>query len=105
MNYPSRPSRSWTVLQASQESPTLARLAELAADSSARLRCIAPLLPPALRQSVKAGPVDDAQWCLVVDNNAVASKVRQLLPALVAQLRVNGWDVADIRLKVSRATE
>jgi hypothetical protein len=39
---------------------------------------------------------------LVVDNNAVASKVRQLLPALLAQLRSKGWDVAEIRIKVSR---
>jgi hypothetical protein len=104
MNFSSRPSRSWTVLQASQESPTLARLAELAADSSARLRCITPLLPPALRHSVKAGPVDGALWCIVVDNNAVASKVRQLLPALLAQLRSKGWDMENIRLKVSRET-
>jgi hypothetical protein len=102
MNYPSRPSRSWTVLQATQQSPTLARLAELAADSTARLHCIAPLLPAALRKSVKGGAVDDTVWCLVVDNNAVASKVRQLLPALMAQLRTKGWDVAEIRIKVSR---
>jgi len=102
MNYPSRPSRSWTVLQATQQSPTLARLAELAADSTARLRCVAPLLPASLRKSVKAGAVDEAVWCLVVDNNAVASKVRQLLPALMAQLRSKGWNVAEIRIKVSR---
>ena len=102
MNYPSRPSRSWTVLQATQQSPTLARLADLAADSTARLRCVAPLLPVALRKSVKAGAVDGAAWCVVVDNNAVASKVRQLLPALMAQLRSKGWDVAEIRIKVSR---
>ena len=76
MNYSSRPSRSWTVLQATQQSPTLARLAELAADSTARLRCVAPLLPAALRKSVKAGAIDDAVWCLVVDNNAVASGTR-----------------------------
>jgi hypothetical protein len=77
-------------------------LADLAADSTARLRCVAPLLPVALRKSVKAGAVDGAAWCVVVDNNAVASKVRQLLPALMAQLRSKGWDVAEIRIKVSR---
>jgi len=77
-------------------------LAELAADSTARLRCVAPLLPASLRKSVKAGAVDEAVWCLVVDNNAVASKVRQLLPALLAQLRSKGWEVTAIRLKVSR---
>lgn len=98
-----RLSRSWTVLQATQQSPTLARLAELAAESTAKLQCVAPLLPLGLRNCVKAGAVDGPVWCLVVDNNSVASKVRQLLPALLAQLRSKGWDVAEIRLKVSQS--
>lgn len=102
MSFSSRPSRSWTVLQATQQSPTLARLSELAADSTARLHCVTPLLPAALRKNIKAGPVDDGVWCLVVDNNAVAAKVRQLLPVLMAQLRSKGWDISEIRLKVSR---
>ena len=101
MNYSSRPSRSWTVLQASHESPTLARLSELVADSAARLQCINPLLPPALRANVKAGPVEDTVWCLLVTNNAVAAKVRQLLPDLTTHLRSKGWNVTQIRLKVS----
>ena len=98
----SRPSRSWTVLQASQESPTLARLSELAADSTARLQCVAPLLPAALRNSIKAGPIEEGVWCLVLDNSAAAAKLRQLIPAMTAQLRIKGWDVTDIRLKISR---
>jgi hypothetical protein len=77
-------------------------LAELAADSTARLQSVSALLPPALRKSVKAGPVDNGVWCLVVDNNAVASKVRQLLPALIAHLRTKGWEITEIRVKVSR---
>jgi len=101
MNYSGRPSRSWTVLQASHESPTLARLSELVADSGARLQCISPLLPPALRASVKAGPVEDTVWCLLVANNAVAAKLRQLLPDLTAHLRTKGWNVTQIRIKVS----
>ena len=104
MNYSGRPSRSWTVLQASHESPTLARLSELVADSSARLQCVSPLLPPALRASVKAGPVEDGVWCLLVANNAVAAKLRQLLPDLTAHLRSKGWNVTQIRLKVSSGT-
>jgi hypothetical protein len=71
-------------------------------DSAARLQSVRPLLPPALQKCVKAGPVEHGVWCLVVDNNAVASKVRQLLPALVAHLRTKGWDIAEIRVKVSR---
>ncbi len=102
MKNTSRPSRSWTVLQASQESPTLARLSELANESSARLRCVAALLPLAIRKSVKAGPIDGSTWCLVLDNSAVAAKLRQLIPAMAAELRAKGWDVTDIRLKISR---
>ena len=101
MNNSSRPSRSWTVLQASHESPTLARLSELVAESSARLQCVSPLLPPNLRNSVRAGPVEDTVWCLLVANNAVAAKVRQLLPDLTAHLRTKGCNVTQIRLKVS----
>jgi hypothetical protein len=74
----------------------------MAADSNARLQCVAPLLPAALRNSVKAGPIEESVWCLVLDNSAAAAKLRQLIPAMTAQLRVKGWDVTDIRLKISR---
>lgn len=89
-----------SLLQASQESPTLARLSELARDSVARLKAIEPLLPVALRSAITAGPIDGPTWCLLVSSTAVAAKLRQLLPALQAHLRTQGWDVAAIRLKV-----
>ncbi len=89
-----------TLLQASQESPTLARLTELSRDSVARLRAIEFLIPGALRPAVKAGPIDGPVWCLILDNNATAAKIRQMLPALEAHLRVKGWEVNSIRLKV-----
>ena len=92
--------RSYTVLQAAQEMPTLARLAELIRESSARLKAIEPLVPVTLRQSLTAGPIDGAVWCLIVDNNATAAKVRQLLPAFMAHLRAKGWEVNSIRLRV-----
>ncbi len=92
--------RSYTVLQAAQETPTLARLAELIRESSARLKAIEPLVPVTLRQSLTAGPIDGAVWCLIVDNNATAAKVRQLLPAFMAHLRAKGWEVNSIRLRV-----
>jgi len=98
-----RRSHSFTVLQATQSSPTLARLASLATDSTARLRAIEPLIPAALRNAVKAGPIDGTSWCLILDNNAVAAKMRQLLPALEAHLRSKGWEVNSIRLKVQMA--
>lgn len=89
-----------SLLQASQESPTLARLSELARDSVARLKAIEPLLPLALRPAITAGPIDGPTWCLLVSSTAVAAKLRQLLPALQAHLRTQGWEVNAIRLKV-----
>lgn len=92
--------RSVTLLQATQESPMLAKLSGLAKESVARLRAIESLIPPNLRASIKPGPIDGANWCLILDNNATAAKIRQLLPALQAHLRVKGWEVNAIRLKV-----
>ena len=89
-----------TALQASQDSPTLARLTELSRDSVARLNALDGLIPTALRPAIQAGPIDGDAWCLLLDNNAVAAKVRQLLPALLAHLRAQGWEVNSIRLKV-----
>ncbi|MFZ2739554.1 MAG: hypothetical protein WBI20_02690 [Burkholderiaceae bacterium] len=89
-----------SLLQASQDSPMLARLAELTRDSTARLKAIESLIPSALRSSVKAGPIEGLSWCLLLDNNAAASKIRQLLPALEAHLRSKGWDNIAIRLKI-----
>lgn len=89
-----------TLLQATQESPTLARLSQLTQDSVARLKAIEPLLPVSLRPAVTAGPIEGTGWCLLVSNNAAAAKLRQVLPALQAHLRSNGWEVTSIRLKV-----
>ncbi len=89
-----------TLLQATQDSPTLARLTELAADSSARLKAVEPLIPGSLRKAVQAGPIEGDVWCLLLDNNAVAAKMRQLLPSMESHLRSKGWEVNAIRLKV-----
>ena len=89
-----------TLLQASQGSPTLAKLIDLSRDSVARLKAIESLLPSSLRLAVKAGPIEGPVWCLILDNNAAAAKIRQILPALEAHLRTKGWDVSTIRLKV-----
>ena len=89
-----------SLLQATEASPVLARLAELTRDSSARLVSIVPLLPSTLRSAIKAGPINGNVWCLLLDNNSAAAKLRQLLPSLEAHLRVKGWENASIRLKV-----
>ena len=99
-----RHKHSVTLQQASQESPTLARLTELTRDSVARLDAVRALIPAALRNSIKAGPIDGMTWCLLLDNNATAAKIRQLLPALLALLRSKGWMIESIRLKVQNSS-
>jgi len=89
-----------TLLQATQDSPTLARLTALSDESVARLGAIQSLIPASLRGAVHAGPIEGPVWCLVLDNNAAAAKIRQLLPALEAHLRSKGWALDSIRLKV-----
>lgn len=86
--------------QAVGNSPTLARLAELVQDSNNRFKAIESLLPGNLRSAVKAGPIDGDSWCLLVNGNAAAAKLRQLLPLLQAGLQRQGWRVSSIRLKI-----
>lgn len=87
-----------TLMQASEEAPTLAPLLALMRESSERLRTIESLIPVLLRPSVQAGPMEGTQWCLIVKNNAVAAKMRQLLPLLEGRLRHQGWEVSAIRI-------
>ena len=89
-----------TVEQAARESPVLTQLVAMTHDSSERLRAVMPLIPPGLRNVIKAGPIEGSTWCLLVRNSAAASKLRYLLPGMEAHLRVKGWDVQQIRLKV-----
>ena len=62
-----------------------------------------PLLPPALRELVRPGPIEGESWCLLVPHNAAAAKLRQLAPALLDRLRATGRSVSTIRIKVMRA--
>ncbi len=85
---------------AAQNAPTLAHLAKLSRESSNRLKAIEPLIPESLRPAIKAGPIDEKNWCLLVSSNAAAAKIRQLLPALEGRLLAEGWKVNSIRLKI-----
>ena len=91
--------RSISLQEAAQAAPSLTRLYGLVRESSERLEAIRPLLPPALRACVQAGPIDE-DGCLLVNNSAAAAKLRQLLPALQAALRARGLPVRNIRLKL-----
>lgn len=86
--------------QAAEESPTLARLAQLARESGERLKAIELAIPAPLRASVRPGPIEGTTWCLLVESSAAAAKLRQVLPVLQAKLNSCGWQVTSIRLKV-----
>jgi hypothetical protein len=85
--------------EAAGEAPTLARLIQLARESAERLQAIESMIPAPLRASVRPGPIDGTTWCLLVDGNAAAAKLRQLLPLLQDKLNSRGWQVTAIRLK------
>lgn len=92
---------SVTLLQASQNNASLAKLMELNRASKARFDAISALIPDTLRSSVTAGPLTEGVWCLLLGNTTTAAKLRQLLPAFEAHLRVHQLEVKSIRLKVS----
>lgn len=100
MTFSSKPALS--LQQAVDSAPTLARLARMASESSARLAVVRPLLPAGLRDLVKPGLAEADAWCLLVPHNAAASKLRQLAPALLARLQAHGYALQSIRIKVER---
>jgi hypothetical protein len=89
-----------TLLAATQASPTLAKLTQLSRDSVARLEALQPLIPQTLVSSLRAGPIEDTVWCLIVNGNAAAAKIRQLLPSFLIHLQNSGHDLTSIRIKV-----
>jgi hypothetical protein len=100
MTTPAPNRRFVPVLQAMEDAPSLARLVQLARESCERLEAVEFLIPKPLRSAVRAGPIDGTGWFLLVDNNAAGAKLRQVLPALTAELQRRGEQVNAIRLKV-----
>jgi len=90
----------FSVQQAVENAPSLARLAALVKQSRDQFSIIEPLIPQGLRSAVQAGPIDGNQWCLLVNGNASAAKIRQLLPKLQNLLQLQGCVAASIRLKI-----
>jgi hypothetical protein len=89
-----------TLRQAAEESPTLAGLAQRARESGERLKAIELAIPAPLRASIRPGPIEGTDWCLLVDSSAAAAKLRQLVPVLLKKLNSSGWQVTSIRLKL-----
>ena len=98
----------YSIEEATQESPTLAKLIDLSRESNAMLQSIQPLIPQNLRPAIKAGPIDTTvngtTWCLIVEGNAAVAKLRQLLPKFQTHLLSTGKQITDIRLKVRLQT-
>ncbi|MDP1888161.1 DciA family protein, partial [Polaromonas sp.] len=65
-----------------------------------RLKAVESLIPEALRPAIQAGPIEDGTWCLLVNSNAAAAKLRLLLPLIQSRLIDKGWKVTSIRLKI-----
>lgn len=94
------PTQSLPLASALERSEPLAGLLKRVHEARARFEAVAPLLPAALREEVRCGPLDDAAWTLLVAHAAAAAKLRQMLPALQAALQERGWPGPVIRIKV-----
>ena len=101
---PNLPAGTRGIADALAQSEPLALLTRRLQESQTRLQAIAPLLPPALRAQVKAGPIDEAGWTLLVGNNAASAKLRQMLPSIEAHLRDCGWASPPVRVKLLNPT-
>jgi hypothetical protein len=89
-----------SALAAAEKAPALAHLSSLLQESTSRLNAIQPILPPPLRQSIQPGPIDDKDWCLLVNGAAASAKIRQLIPAIDRKLAEQGFRPLPIRLKI-----
>ena len=81
-------------------SESLGSLMQKVRESKLRLQAVAGMVPATLMDHIRAGPIDDTAWVLLVDHNAAAAKLRQMLPTLTAALSAAGWPERTIRIKV-----
>lgn len=82
------------------DSEALTGLLARVRESQARLALVADLLPEGLRGDVRAGPLDDTAWVLLVEHAAGAAKLRQLLPKLQQVLAAGGRDGPPVKIRV-----
>lgn len=57
-------------------------------------------IPPAMRQHVQFGAVEQGQWTVFVANNAAAAKLRQMLPVWLQVLQQQQLPVQQVRLHI-----
>jgi hypothetical protein len=97
---PKNRSPALPIQAAMDASSPLAGLMERLQESKDRFGAVAGRLPPALRASVRPGPVDEDGWSLLVANASAAAKLRHLLPLLEQSLREGGFSARPIRVKI-----
>ena len=95
-----RSSTVFSMDEAVGAAPVLAQLRERLALSERYLSHVLPVIPATLRGLIKAGPIENDQWCLLVGSAAASTKLRQLLPAIQATLSNPGVKITAIRIKV-----
>jgi hypothetical protein len=50
---------------------------------------------------VRAGPLDDKGWTLLVSGSAAAAKLRQVMPLIEAELLASRQRVMTVRVKIA----
>ena len=101
---PFAPTASLRVAMALDRCESLGHLLKRLQQSQAYYASVAPLLPPGLRDDVRAGPIDDTCWTLLAAHNPAAAKLRQMLPDLLHCLHEAGWQGTSIKVKVQPHT-
>jgi hypothetical protein len=104
MATPPPDARNLALARALDRSEPLAGLLQRVRESRERFDLISALLPPALRGSVRPGPLDDAAWSVLVDHAAGAAKLRQMLPTLQSTLAEHGRPQPVIKIKIQPRT-
>jgi hypothetical protein len=97
------PSNTRGIGEVLARSEPLALLASRMRESQARLTCIQSVLPQPMQGHVSAGPINGADWALLVSNSAVAAKLRQLIPALQAELQSCGFAPKSVQVRLLTA--
>ena len=103
MTNASRRHTMFSLEQAADAAPSLAALQERIRKSQRCMEQVQHLIPVAMRRQVKAGPILDTEWCLLVGSASTSTKLRQLLPALQQALTQSGLQVSAIRIKIQAA--
>ncbi len=70
-------------------------------ESNECLQAVRSLLPAGLAEEVRAGPIDDKGWTLLVSGSAAAAKLRQLMPLIEAELLASRQRTVTVRVKIA----